>query len=83
MEEKAESRGRARQVQSEGDAPTIGVDDAYAHSEQETEEEAGVPIAVAKDNKKKTIVAKAAPSNDFVDYAAQVAKKKEERLGHR
>ncbi len=49
-------------VKYEGEEPTIGVDYAYARSEQEKEEEKGTPVIVAKDNKTKMIVARVLPS---------------------
>ena len=48
VKSRAESYGHVKKVQNEGDAPTIGIDYMYMHSEQEKEEEKGMPIVVAK-----------------------------------
>ncbi len=48
---KGRAEGHTKKAQKEGKTPTIGVDYAHMHSEQEKEEEKGVPIVVAKDNK--------------------------------
>ncbi len=44
------------------------------HSEQESEEGRGRPTAVVKDNKTKTIVAKAVPSKRVKNYTVEVVK---------
>ena len=80
---RAESYGRVKKVQNEGEAPTIGVGYVCRHSEQETEEEKGVPILAAKDNKTKMIMARVAPSKGVESYAVETAKKMGERLGRR
>ncbi len=59
---RAESYGHVRKVQNEGDAPAIELDCVYMHSEQEKEEERGMPIVVAQDGKTKTIMARVVPS---------------------
>ena len=64
-----------KKVQNEGEAPTIGVDYVYARSEQEKEEEKGMPIIVAKDNKTKMIMAMVVPSKGLDSYAVETAKK--------
>ena len=58
---RAESCGHVKKVQNEGEVPTIGVDYTHMRSEQEKEEEKGMPIIVAKDNKTKMIMARVAP----------------------
>ncbi len=59
-----------RKVQNEGDAPTIVLDHMYTRSEQEKEEEKGMPIIVAKDNKTKMIMARVVPCRGVDSYAA-------------
>ena len=59
---RAESRGHVRKAKGEGAAPTIGVDYVDMHSEQEKEDEKGMPIIVIKDSKTKMIMAKVVPS---------------------
>ncbi len=61
---RAGSYGHEKKAQSEGDSPTVGLDYMYMHSEQEREEEKGMPIIVAKDNKPKMIMARLAPSKE-------------------
>ena len=41
----------------------------YMHSEQEKEEEKGMPIIVAKDNRTKMIMARVVPSKGLDSYA--------------
>ncbi len=53
----------------------------HAHSEQEKEEEKGMPTIVAKDNKMKMLMAKAAPSKGVHEYAVEVVRRFVERLG--
>ncbi len=72
---RAEAHGRVRKVIGESDLPTAGVDYMCMHSEQEEEEEKGMPFVVVKGDKTKTIVAKAAPSNGVENYAVEVAKR--------
>ena len=64
---RAESYGHVKKVQNEGDVPTIGLDYMYMHSEQEKEEEKGMPpIIVAKNSKTKTIIARVLPSKGWI-----------------
>ncbi len=72
-----------KKVQNEGDVPTIGIDYTYMHSEQEKEEEKGMPIVVAKDNKTKMIMARVVPSKGLDNYAVKTVKKMMERMGHK
>ena len=80
---RAESYGHVKKVQNEGDVPTIGIDYMYMHSEQEKEEEKGMPIIVAKDNKTKMIMARVVPSKGLDSYAVETVKRMVERLGTR
>ena len=80
---RAESYGHAKKVQNEGDVPTIGIDYMYMHSEQEKEEEKGMPIVVAKDNRTKMIMARVVPSKGLDSYAAEIVKMMVERLGYK
>ena len=83
MKGRAESYGHAKKVQNEGDVPTIGIDYMYMHSEQEKEEERGMPIVVAKDNRTKMIMARVVPSKELDGYAVEIVKKMVERLGYK
>ena len=80
---RAESYGHVRKVQIEGDVPTIGLDYMYMHSEQEKEEEKGMPIVLAKDSKTKMIMARVVPGKGVDSYAVETVKKMVERLGHK
>ena len=70
-------------MQNEGDVPTIGLDYVYMHSEQEKEEEKGMPIVVAKDNRTKMIMAGVVPSKELDSYAVETVKRMVERLGYK
>ncbi len=54
-----------------------------AHSEQEREEEKGMPIVVLKDDSTKMITAKVMPSKRVDAYAVDSLRKTLEQLGHR
>ncbi len=62
VKRRAESYGHVKKVQSEGEAPTVGLDYVRTCSERTKEGERGMPIIVAKDNKTKMITARLAPS---------------------
>ncbi len=62
MKGRAEAYGHVRKVTGESGAPTVGVDYVHMHSEQEKEEEVGMPVAAVKDSKKKMVTAKVVPS---------------------
>ena len=79
----AESYGHVKKVQNEGDAPKIGIDYMYMHSEQDKEEEKGMPIVVAKDNRTKMIMARVVPGEGLDSYAVETLKKIFERLGYK
>ncbi len=83
MKGRAESYGHAKKVQNEGDVPTIGIDYMYMHSEQEKDEEKGMPIIVAKDNRTKMIMARVVPSKGLDSYAVETVKKMVERLRYK
>ena len=80
---RAESYGHVRKVQNEGDVPTIGIDYMYMHSEQEKEEEKGMPLVVAKDNMTKMTMARVVPSKELDSYAVETVKRMVERLGYK
>ncbi len=77
---RAESYGRVKKLQDEGEVPTIGVAYVYMRSEQEKEEEKGMPIVVAKDSKTKMIMARVAPRKELDSYAMETVKKMVEKL---
>ncbi len=54
----------------------------YMHSEQEKEEEKGMPIVVAKDSETKMIIERVVPSKGVDRYAVGTLKEMVERLGH-
>ncbi len=78
----AESYGHVKKVQNDGEAPTVRVDYVHTHSEQEKDNEKGVPIVVAKD-KTKTIEAKVVPGKGVDSYTAEVLKRMAEKLGYK
>ena len=51
--------------------------------EQEKEEEKGMPIVVAKDNRTKMILARVVPSKWLYSYAVETVKRMVERLGYK
>ncbi len=55
----------------------------YTHSEQEKEEEKGMPIIVLQDEKTKIIPAKVVPSEGVDAYAVESVRKTSEQLGGR
>ncbi len=57
---RAESCGHVTKLQNDGEAPTMGVDYMHTHSEQDKEEEKGMPSVVAKNTKTKMIMARVA-----------------------
>ena len=80
---RAESYGHVRKVQGERDVPTIELDYMYMHSEQEKEEEKGMPIVAAKDSKTKMIMARVVPCKGVDSYAVETVKKMVERFGQK
>ncbi len=72
---RAESYWHVKKLHNEGDVPTKGIDYMYMHSEQEKEEENGMPIVVAKDNRTKMIMARDVPSKGLDSYAVESVKK--------
>ncbi len=83
VKRRAESYGRVKKAQDEGEVPKVVVDYTRTRSEQEKEEEKGTPIVVAKDNKTKTIMARIAPSNEAESYGVETVDMMVERLGYR
>ncbi len=61
VKRRAEACGHVRNAIGESDAMTVGVDYMHTQSEQEKEEERGMPIAAVKGNKMKMITAKVVP----------------------
>ncbi len=52
------------------------MDYVFTDSEQEREEEKGMPIIVMMDDRTKIIMAELVPNKEFVDYAVEVVKGK-------
>ncbi len=63
--------------------PVVSIVYMYIHSEQEREEEKGMPMVVMKDSRTKTITAKVVPNKGVVDYVVGVVKKMIEQLGRK
>ena len=59
---RAESYGHSVKKTKEKEIPTIGMDYMYMHSNQEKEEEVGMPIIVMKDSKTRMLMARVVPS---------------------
>ncbi len=57
------------------------MDYTHVHSEREREQETGMPIIMAKDDKTKLATAKIAPSKGVQEYAVQAVRKFAEQLG--
>ncbi len=70
MTGRAESCGHVRKVKDEGAAPTIGVDYVHMNSEQEKEEEKGMPIVVIMDSRTKMTMARVAPGKGLENHEA-------------
>ncbi len=60
----------------------MGLDYMDMHSEQEKEEEKGMPIIVVKDDKTKLVMAKVVPSTGLQEYAVDAVRKFVEQLGY-
>jgi hypothetical protein len=80
---RAEGYGHKGGEESEREAPVIGIEHTHMHSEQEREEEKGMPIAVMKDEKIKMITAKVVPSRGVDACAVESVRKAVEQVGHR
>ncbi len=61
-------------MQNEREVPPIGAGYAHTRSVQEQEEERGMPIIVAKDDKTKVIAARVAPSKGVESFAVETAR---------
>ncbi len=59
----------------------ISPDYMYMHSEEEKEEEKGMPIVVVKDNKTKMVMATVVPSKGVQEHAVEVVRKFVEQFG--
>ncbi len=59
---RAEACGHRKRGCETGDVPSVSLDYTYMHSEQEKEEEKGMPIVVVKGNRTKIVMAKVVPS---------------------
>ncbi len=79
---RAQAHGHRKRGGETGDVPTVSLDYMYAHSEQEKEEEKGMPMLVAKYNKTKMVMAKVVPSKGAQECAVEVARRFVEQLGH-
>ena len=55
---RAEAYGHKTEKDKERSVPIVGIDYMYMHSEQEAEEEKGMPTLVIKDSRTKMIVSK-------------------------
>ncbi len=74
---RAEAYGNKKKGEG-GDAPTASVDYTHTRSEQEKEEEKGMPIVVVKDDKTKLVT----PSKGVQVYRVEVVRKLVEQLGY-
>ena len=79
---RAESYGHRRREGEIGEVPIAGVDYMYMHSEQEKEEEKGMPIIVLRDNKTRMVMAKAVSSKGVNSNAVETVKRFIEQLGY-
>jgi hypothetical protein len=79
----AEAHGHKSGKSDKREAPMIGMDDVCMHSEQEKEEEKGMPIVVLKDEITKITTAKVVPSKRIDACAVDSMRKALEQLGHR
>jgi hypothetical protein len=75
--------GRVRKVIGGSDAPIVGVGYMYMLSEQEKEEDVGMPVVVVQASKTTMIMAKVVPSKGVEKNAVEVAKRAVECLCHR
>ena len=62
MKGRAESYGHKKKSGEESKTPVIGVDYTHTHSEQDKEEERGMPIVVIKDSRSRMVFARVVPS---------------------
>ena len=68
---RAEASGHKKRGGETGDVPTVSLDHMYARSEQEKEEEKGMPIIVVKDNKTKSMMGKVVPNKGAHEHAGR------------
>ncbi len=78
---RAEVCGHKKREGDGGDAPTVSLDYICMRSEQEKEEENGMPIIVVKDNTTKTLMAKVVPTKGANEYAVEAVRKLAEQFG--
>ncbi len=60
----------------------VSLEYMYTRSEQEKEEEKGMPIVVVKDHKSKVLMAKVVPNKGVNEYAVEVVRRFVEQFGH-
>ena len=80
---RAETYGRRAVTRDKTEIPRISIDYVYTASEQDREEEKGMPALVMKDHKTKTVMARAVPSKGLDAFAIGRMKKDIEQLGYR
>ncbi len=82
MKCRAEAYGHKRGKGEGGEVPMVCLDYMYTHSEQEKEEEKGMPIVMVKDDTTKIALAKVVPSKGVQRYAVDVVQKFVEQLAY-
>ncbi len=82
MKGRAEAYGHKKIRGNVGDAPTVSLDYTHMPSEQEKEEEKGMPIIVVKNDKTKLVMAKVVPNKGVQEYAVEVVRKFVEQSGY-
>ncbi len=83
MKGRAQACGPRRSKSDKREAPVVGIAYMYMCSEQEKEEEKGMPIAVLKDDGTKMITAKVVPGKGVDAHAADSVRKALEQPGPR
>ncbi len=79
---RAEAYGHRKRGGETGDLPTISLDCMYTHSEQEKEEEKGMPIIAVRDNETKMVMAKVVLGKGVQENAVEVLRKFVEQVGY-
>ncbi len=80
---RAEAYGRRAVSRDKTEAPRVSVDYVHMASEQDKEEEKGMPALVMKDQRTRLVTARVVPSKGLDAYAVGRLKKDVEQLGHR
>ena len=80
---RAEAYGHKGEKETKREAPAIGIDHMHMISEQEKDEEKGMPILLMKDERTKMIMARVVPSKRLDQYDVESTRKALEQLGHR